>query len=71
MGYTVRVRVRGFFWLLGTSRLSIARVFPKDKLAQLHHDRICLDRTYPATPVHRTEVVLEEWRSSACSKIIL
>jgi len=63
--------VRGVFWLLGASRLSIARVFRKDKLAQLQDDKICLDRTYPATPVHRTEVVLEEWRSSACSKIII
>ncbi|MEG4107272.1 hypothetical protein [Microcoleus sp. S13_C5] len=63
--------VRGFFGLLGASRLSIARVFPKDKLGQLQHDTICLDRTYPSTPVHRTEVVLEEWRSSACSKIII
>jgi hypothetical protein len=71
MGYKVRMGVRGFFWLLGTSRLSIARVFRKDKLAQLQQDQICLDRTYPATPVHRTEVVLEEWRSSACSKIII
>ncbi|MEP6518965.1 hypothetical protein [Microcoleus vaginatus] len=38
--------------LLGESRLSIARVFRKDKLAQLKHDTIFLDRTYPATPVH-------------------
>jgi hypothetical protein len=71
MRLKVWVRVRGFFWLLGASRLSIARVFRKEKLAQLHHDKIFLDRTYPATPVHRTEVVLEKWRSSACSKIII
>ncbi|MEG4811486.1 hypothetical protein QUA82_28045 [Microcoleus sp. F8-D3] len=38
--------------LLGESRLSIARVFRKDKLAQLPHDKMSLDRTYPPTPVH-------------------
>ncbi|WP_041622729.1 hypothetical protein [Oscillatoria nigro-viridis] len=38
--------VRGFFWLLGAFRLSIARVFRKDKLAQLQHDTIYLDRSH-------------------------
>jgi hypothetical protein len=63
--------VRGFFWLLGVSRLSIARVFRKDKLAQLQHDKIFSIALIPQPPLHKTEVVLEEWRSSACSKIII
>ncbi|WP_333028687.1 MULTISPECIES: hypothetical protein [unclassified Microcoleus] len=35
--------------MLGASRLSIARVFRKDEQAQLQHDTIYLDRTFPAT----------------------
>jgi hypothetical protein len=42
--------VRGFFWLLGTSRLSIARVFRKDKLAQLQHDKIFSIALIPQPP---------------------
>jgi len=42
---------------VGASRLSIARVFRKDKLAKLQHDKIFAIRTYPATPFG-TEVVL-------------
>ncbi len=50
MGYKVRMGVRGFFWLLGTSKLSIARVFPKDKLAQLQHDKIFSIALIPQPP---------------------
>ncbi|MCC3413504.1 MAG: hypothetical protein JGK24_19095 [Microcoleus sp. PH2017_29_MFU_D_A] len=36
--------------MLGVSRLSIARVAPKDELGQAYHDTIYGDRTFSAAP---------------------